>query len=276
MTNIVSLKAFLNSFKLPKDYLKQIIKETTSLTFDDFVSKYSSIYESKGKINFQFNEHKINSSESFDAFNSQHSFYIKYMNPLEFKTNGITLIIKWNIASTIFGELFIAAIEERICFINFLDRVGSKDRKLNIKTNIEYLNQMFSVANPILQKIENIDDDEIFRETQNNLCSALRSTNTEANINIEGIIVASSFQRKVWEALLLIPVGQFTSYKNIAAYIGHPKAYRAVGTAVGQNPLSIIIPCHRVIASNGSVGGYSGGLDNKLRIILSEWTYDDA
>ncbi|NWG02994.1 MAG: methylated-DNA--[protein]-cysteine S-methyltransferase, partial [Syntrophaceae bacterium] len=75
------------------------------------------------------------------------------------------------------------------------------------------------------------------------------------------------FQKKVWRALEKIPYGQTHSYKEIAKSIGHPKAYRAVGNANGQNPIPIIIPCHRVIESNGGLGGFGHGIQIKKRLL---------
>lgn len=78
------------------------------------------------------------------------------------------------------------------------------------------------------------------------------------------------FQKKVWQRLSQIPYGNTRSYKDIAHEIKNAKAVRAVGAANGRNPLSIIVPCHRVIASDGSLGGYAGGLDIKIRLLELE------
>jgi O-6-methylguanine DNA methyltransferase len=78
------------------------------------------------------------------------------------------------------------------------------------------------------------------------------------------------FERKVWSALAKIPYGQTRSYKEIAEAIGHPKAFRAVGRANGSNPLPLIIPCHRVIQSNGDLGGYGHGVEVKKRLLNLE------
>ena len=79
--------------------------------------------------------------------------------------------------------------------------------------------------------------------------------------------MGTPFQRAVWQQLRGIPYGKTCSYKDIAAAIGQPKAVRAVGSANGRNPLCIVIPCHRVIAADGSLGGYSGGLGLKSRLL---------
>ena len=77
----------------------------------------------------------------------------------------------------------------------------------------------------------------------------------------------AAFQLKVWAALLQIPFGETASYGEIAREIGHPTASRAVGAANGQNPIAIIVPCHRVIGSNGSLTGYGGGLPSKRALL---------
>src|SRR6185436_13964751 len=78
------------------------------------------------------------------------------------------------------------------------------------------------------------------------------------------------FQESVWNALLAIPYGAQRSYADIARVIGSPKAVRAVGTANGRNPIAIIVPCHRVIASDGTLGGYGGGLPAKEWLLKLE------
>lgn len=83
-------------------------------------------------------------------------------------------------------------------------------------------------------------------------------------------IEGTTFQMDVWNALLEIPYGQTKCYSDIANRIGNPKAVRAVGTAIGKNPLSIIIPCHRVLGKNGTLTGYSGGLDVKELLLQHE------
>lgn len=80
----------------------------------------------------------------------------------------------------------------------------------------------------------------------------------------------TAFQKQVWEELLRIPFGETASYKQIAERIGNPKATRAVGAANGKNPICIIVPCHRVIAADGSLGGYSGGLPFKRGLLAIE------
>jgi methylated-DNA-[protein]-cysteine S-methyltransferase len=78
------------------------------------------------------------------------------------------------------------------------------------------------------------------------------------------------FQREVWEALRTIPLGETISYAELARRVGRPGAYRAVGAANGQNPVGVVVPCHRVIAADGTLGGYGGGLDRKRWLLAHE------
>lgn len=80
----------------------------------------------------------------------------------------------------------------------------------------------------------------------------------------------SNFQQAVWQELLKITFGQLSNYQEIAHQVGRPKAVRAVGTAIGRNPIEIIVPCHRVIASNGSLGGYAPGPTYKKALLALE------
>lgn len=82
--------------------------------------------------------------------------------------------------------------------------------------------------------------------------------------------MGAPFQIKVWEALLAIPTGHVTTYSDIAVAIGNPKAVRAVGTAVGRNPISWLIPCHRALRKSGALGGYHWGLEVKRAMLAWE------
>jgi O-6-methylguanine DNA methyltransferase len=84
------------------------------------------------------------------------------------------------------------------------------------------------------------------------------------------LLTGTPFQRRVWATLLTIPYGEVRSYRWLAETVGHPEAFRAVGAANGQNPVAILIPCHRVVNHDGRLGGYSGGLDIKRRLLALE------
>jgi methylated-DNA-[protein]-cysteine S-methyltransferase len=111
-------------------------------------------------------------------------------------------------------------------------------------------------------------DDDAFADVRNQLeeyFAGERST-FELKMHLEG----TAFQRTVWHALTEIPYGETISYGELARRIGRPDRARAVGTANGQNPIAVIVPCHRVIGANGKLVGYGGGLDNKRRLLELE------
>ena len=92
----------------------------------------------------------------------------------------------------------------------------------------------------------------------------------------EGVdLIGTDFQIKVWSELKRIPSGEVRTYKEIAEFIGHPKSSRAVANACGKNPYPLLIPCHRVVRSDGSIGGYSGegGIDTKRKLLIQEGVF---
>ena len=90
------------------------------------------------------------------------------------------------------------------------------------------------------------------------------------NFDIEIEMIGTEFQKKVWKELLNIPYGETRSYKDVATAIGNKKACRAVGNANNKNPIAIIVPCHRVVGSNGGMTGYAGGIDIKEKLLKIE------
>lgn len=93
--------------------------------------------------------------------------------------------------------------------------------------------------------------------------------------SVELNLVGSDFQRKVWQELLNIPYGRTWSYESLALRLGDINAIRAVGLANGQNPVAIIVPCHRVIGKNGDLVGYGGGLENKVWLLQHEGAFSE-
>ena len=112
-------------------------------------------------------------------------------------------------------------------------------------------------SHPVLREAE--------RQLQDYFAGTLERFTVPLDFNI-----GTDFQKKVWKALTTIPFGETRSYAQIAAAIGQPKAVRAVGTANGDNHVAVLIPCHRVIRSDGTLGGYAGGLDRKRKLLAAE------
>lgn len=172
---------------------------------------------------------------------------IEGMTPAEYKNEGSYLTINYSFALSPFGEIIVASTPKGICHMSF-----AEDHKEAIKN----LTSIFPKAN-----YQNSAD-----EIQKN---AIRIFNLdwESLDKIKLHIKGSDFQLKVWQALLNIPMGQLSSYQNIANLISNPKASRAVGNAVGKNPVAYLIPCHRIIQSTGALGDYHWGHIRKTSMI---------
>jgi methylated-DNA-[protein]-cysteine S-methyltransferase len=111
-------------------------------------------------------------------------------------------------------------------------------------------------------------DDEAFADARRQLEEYFAGERSSFDIKLH--LDGTAFQRTVWHALTEIPYGETISYGELAKRIGRPDRARAVGTANGQNPIAVIVPCHRVIGANGKLVGYGGGLDNKRRLLELE------
>lgn len=171
------------------------------------------------------------------------------MSPGEMRLRGAGLEMDYGIHETPFGPTLIALTPRGICELSFLPDKRYKDlppaEGLAKKWPGAVIRFNPERTQPLLE--------QIFNNRPGQLTLYLRGTN---------------FQTQVWKALLNIPVGQLVSYQAISDWLGQPTASRAVGTAVGQNPISYLIPCHRVLRSDGGIGGYAGGTVRK-RIILA-------
>jgi methylated-DNA-[protein]-cysteine S-methyltransferase len=108
----------------------------------------------------------------------------------------------------------------------------------------------------------------VLLETERQLGEYFSGERTDFTVPLD--LEGTAFQKKVWEALLTIPFGETRTYADIARQIGSPKAYRAMGAANGRNPVSIMIPCHRAIGSDGKLHGFAGGLDAKQYLLAME------
>lgn len=113
-----------------------------------------------------------------------------------------------------------------------------------------------------------VEETELIRETKRQLDEYFAGKRKDFDVPTR--LNGTEFQKRVWLALRDIPYGKTASYKDIAAAVGCPKGYRAVGMANNRNPISIIYPCHRVVGSDGSLTGYGGGLDVKAKLLELE------
>ncbi len=177
---------------------------------------------------------------------------VEAVTPGEFKTGGAELRIAYGVHPTPFGDCLLALTERGICRLEFID-AGEVDAAL----------QRLQKAWPRAELIEN-------RAAIAATLAQIFKPSGKRDAPLPLLLCGTNFQLKVWQALLQIPAGAITSYGALAAQLGHPGASRAVGSAIGQNPIGYLIPCHRVLRGNGEVGGYRWGVERKLAILGRE------
>ena len=172
---------------------------------------------------------------------------IEGMTPTEYKKGGENLSINYSFADRLFGNILVASTNKGICHLAFSD---DKDQAFN-QLKLHFPNAVFH------QKLDFMQQNALFIFTHE------WDKLNKIKLHLKG----TDFQLKVWEALMRIPSGNLSTYGQIAQQINNPKASRAVGTAIGDNPVAYLIPCHRVIQSTGNFGQYHWGSNRKAAII---------
>jgi AraC family transcriptional regulator of adaptative response/methylated-DNA-[protein]-cysteine methyltransferase len=179
-----------------------------------------------------------------------HDLFLKIegMTPGEYKNGGESLLIHYSFAETPFGQIIVASTPKGICHMAFADE-GRDSAFAELKArfpNARYI-----------QLVDQAQQNALFIFGQD------WSKLDKIKLHLKG----SPFQIRVWETLLRVPMGGLTTYSGLAEEIGHPKAARAVGSAVGANPVAFLIPCHRVIRATGQTGQYHWGALRKEVIL---------
>ena len=174
-----------------------------------------------------------------------HFVQLEAATPGEYKTGGAGLSIDYGVHNSPFGNIFVAATARGICKLSFLDQadltadITDLQRRWpnallrhNAPTSLKIIDRIFSGTGPVDRPL---------------------------SLHVCG----TNFQVNVWRALMQIPAGTLRSYSHIAKAVGKPMAARAVGSAIGSNPIAFFIPCHRVLQQSGNIGGYHWGLTRK-------------
>jgi AraC family transcriptional regulator of adaptative response/methylated-DNA-[protein]-cysteine methyltransferase len=170
------------------------------------------------------------------------------MTPSAWRDGGRGETIRWAVVDSALGPLLVAATAKGICRLTFDD-------------SVESLRRVFPNATILA-------DDGSMAELLAGVLAAVERPAGAPDLPLD--VAGTAFQEAVWRELRKIPAGETRSYADIAAAIGKPGAVRAVGTANGDNHVAVLIPCHRVIRSDGSLGGYAGGLERKRRLLEAE------
>ena len=181
-----------------------------------------------------------------------HFVSLEAVTPGEFKTQGSGLTIEYAVHETVFGSAFIAITPRGICKFSFPEESNAEQEIKDLVKRWPYA-QLINSSKHTAEIIETMFALENDKERPLSL-----------------LVSGTNFQVSVWRALLRIPMGKVVSYSQVAASIGRPNSARAVGTAIGSNPIGFLIPCHRVIQQSGNLGGYHWGETRKHAIHLWE------
>ncbi len=210
--------------------------------------QYLTINHAKTLLHDRFTVLETSHETGLSGSSRLHDLFLKWeaMSPGEYASKGVGLTISYGFFPSPFGKMLVMGTKRGICGLGFTAETGRECALQDLQSRWP---RATFVENP-----EHLD------------VTALLGGDQFARLHLIG----APFQIKVWEALLSIPSGQVTTYSEIAQAIGHPKAVRAVGTAVGRNPISWLIPCHRALRKSGGLGGYHWGLPVKRALLAWE------
>ena len=185
-----------------------------------------------------------------------HDLFLRWeaMSPGEYARAGEGLVIRWGWFDSPFGPALVMGTDKGICGLGFAAEMGAEAAMEDLTRRwpkARYVEEPAALAPWV---------------------AAAFGAGGETALHLIG----APFQIKVWEALMRVPSGHVTTYSEIAGAVGLPRAVRAVGTAVGRNPVSFLIPCHRALRRDGGLGGYHWGLPVKRAILAWEAARDDA
>lgn len=176
------------------------------------------------------------------------------MTPATYRTGGRGVEIRWTLVDTVLGRALVAATERGICAVE----LGDDDAVLE-----QRLREEFPLAQ--LERVEAGRDDFLAPRLRA-VAERLAGRDTDVPVDLLG----TGFQQRVWDALMKIPAGETVSYAGLAQSLGAPRAARAVASACAHNRIAVVVPCHRVIRGDGSLGGYRWGLPRKQQLLARE------
>ena len=172
------------------------------------------------------------------------------MSPGEWKTGGEGLTVYYGFHPSPFGSALVMATERGLCGLAFADRGGEQAALVDMRSRWANARYVEDSARTV-QHAQRIFDARLWRP----------------NTPLRVVLIGTDFEIRVWETLLTIPMGKATTYSDIAKKLGRPKASRAVGAAVGKNPVSFVVPCHRVVGKSGNLTGYHWGITRKRAML---------
>lgn len=232
-----SLEDISKHIFLSKYHLQRVFQDWAGITPKQFL-QYLTVEHSKSLLRLGKSTLETSYETGLSGNGRLHDLFIKCeaVSPGEFKNKGKGILIHWAVIQTVFGETLIAETSKGICKVSFLDTDSNPLEELLLDfPHADLANNLGINGNLLKQYLETwqVPDEKI-------------------NLHFRG----TPFQIQVWKALLQIPTGRLVAYQDIGNKIGNPNAVRAIGTAIGKNPIAFLIPCHRVIKNNGLVGQY--------------------
>lgn len=223
----LSPKAFLQAITI--DHAKRLLKDEQMPLLE---ASYELGLSSPGRLHDLFVTHEA-------------------MSPGEWKTGGTGLEIRYGFHDSLFGRALVMITDRGLCGLGFADDAGGEPEALRDMT-VRWPGASFVADTEATRAYAG----RIFDPTQWNPSEPLRV-----------VMIGTDFQIRVWEQLLEIPMGRLCTYADLAERVGSPKASRAVGAAVGRNPVSFVVPCHRAIGKSGALTGYHWGLTRKRAML---------
>ena len=252
-----SLDTVAEQVHLSPHHFQRMFTDWAGVSPKKFLQYLSTSYAKKLLKEDQFTLAETTQRTGLSGTGRLHDLFVNIegMTPAEYKNGGKYLTINYSFADSPFGEVIVASTEKGICHLAF---AGDKPLALQVLRE-EFPNASFR------QHVDWIQQNALFLFTHdwNKL--------PQIKLHLKG----TDFQLKVWETLIRIPEGSVCSYGKIAQEIGRPSASRAVGTAVGDNPVAYLIPCHRVIQASGAIGQYHWGSERKTAMIGWEMARTD-
>jgi len=230
-------------------HFQRLFKEWAGVTPKKFL-QYTSIEHAKNILkNDQLTLSEATELTGLSSTGRLHDLFVKIegMTPGEYKNGGENLSINYSFSESPFGTILIGSTPKGICYMAFAEQKETS----------------FAIMASHFPKAKFTDQFDVIQQNALTIFTHDWSKLNQIKLHLKG----TDFQIKVWETLLKIPFGKLSTYGKIAYEIENANASRAVGTAIGSNPVAFLIPCHRVIQGTGNIGGYMWGPTRKTAII---------
>ena len=250
--DVADLAGFARALRLTERQLTDLFRRWCGLSPKSFAQAVA-LDHAKSLLRSQESVLDTTYEVGLSSTSRLHDLFVTYeaMPPGVFRAGGAGLDMVWGVAPSPFGMAVVTATEYGMSGLGFADE----------DTTIE--EAFLDLANRWPNARFTRDDARVAPL----IAEAFDPQHWAADRPVRVVLIGTDFEVKVWETLLKIPVGKATTYSAVANHIGKPKASRAVGAAVGKNPISFVVPCHRVVGTSGALTGYHWGVPRKRAIL---------